>query len=125
VSGVRGTFEGDGGDGVADKEEAVLGAVEDQPAEDLRRDARRLERLAHEGRGGIRGGDEEDALFGIEGEASVGGSEAALEEAADGEGEEEGEVLFVALLLCGVRARLGDAQARSSVIVWSMIARQH
>ncbi len=97
-----GALEGDGGDGVADEEQAVLGAVEDEPAEELWRDARWLERLAHEGGHGASGGDEEDALLGVKGETGVGWAKPALEEAADGEREEEGEVLLIALLRgCG------------------------
>jgi hypothetical protein len=98
VGRVGGALKGDGGEGVADEEQAILGTVEDKLAEELRRDARRLERLAYEGGHGASGGDEEDALLGVKDEAGFCGAESALEEAADGEREEEGEVLLVSLL---------------------------
>ncbi len=112
MGGVGGALEGDGGDGVADEEQAVLGAVEDQLAEELGRDARWLERLANKRRRRARGGDEEDALLGIEGKASIGGAQAALEESTDGKREEEGEVLLVSLLGCGVVGQRGAELSR-------------
>jgi hypothetical protein len=113
VGRVGGAFKGNGGESVADEEQAFLGTVKDKLAEELRGDARRLERLAHECRHGTSGGDQQDAFLGIKGETSIGGAETALEETADGEREEEGELLLISLLwLCGEGSFVSQRQCR-------------